>query len=185
MENLTKNDLSIGKYAGLGLFIVSLADIATFLSGGEERIALIAYIQSLCFATAFWYMRKLLAENNISQFADFNLVLASIIPAAFTVIDLSNPGQLTLSGDQPISTSAGGLYFSITLAIIFLNSKGVLGNIFRYLCVIGATIFFAFGAAQNLFGVELPDTIQILGAVGYLSVVTGVGLGSFMAWNKK
>ena len=102
-------------------------------------------------------MRKLLAENNISQFADFNLVLASIIPAAFTVIDLSNPGQLTLSGDQPISTSAGGLYFSITLAIIFLNSKGVLGNIFRYLCVIGATIFFAFGAAQNLFGVELPD----------------------------
>ena len=67
MENLTKNDLSIGKYAGLGLFIVSLADIATFLSGGEERIALIAYVQSLCFATAFWYMRKLLAENNISQ----------------------------------------------------------------------------------------------------------------------
>ena len=48
MENLTKNDLSIGKYAGLGLFIVSLADIATFLSGGEERIALIAYVQSLC-----------------------------------------------------------------------------------------------------------------------------------------
>ena len=90
MENLTKNDLSIGKYAGLGLFIVSLADIATFLSGGEERIALIAYVQSLCFATAFWYMRKLLAENNISQFADFNLVLASIIPAAFTAVSYTH-----------------------------------------------------------------------------------------------
>ena len=43
MENLTKNDISIGKYGGLGLFVVSLADIATFLTGAEERIALIAY----------------------------------------------------------------------------------------------------------------------------------------------
>ena len=31
MENLTKNDVSIGKYAGLGLFIFSLADVATFI----------------------------------------------------------------------------------------------------------------------------------------------------------
>ena len=130
-------------------------------------------------------MRKLLSENNISEFADLSLVLGSIVPATFTVIDLSNPGQLSLSGDQAISTSAGGLYFSITLAIIFLNSKGVLGNLFRYLCAIAATVFFIFGATQNLFGVELPDTIQILGLVGYVSVFTGVGLGSFMAWNKK
>ena len=185
MENLTKIDVSIGKYAGLGLFIFSLADVATFISGAEERIPLVAYIQSLCFAATFWYMRKLLSENNISQFADLSLVLGAIVPATFTVIDLSNPGQLSLSGDQAISTSAGGLYFSITLAIIFLNSKGVLGNLFRYLCAIAATVFFIFGATQNLFGVELPDTIQILGLVGYVSVFTGVGLGSFMAWNKK
>ena len=130
-------------------------------------------------------MRKLLSENNISQFADLSLVLGAIVPAIFTVIDLSNPGQLSLSGDQAISTSAGGLYFSITLAIIFLNSKGVLGNLFRYLCAIAATVFFIFGATQNLFGIELPDTIQILGLVGYVSVFTGVGLGSFMAWRDR
>ena len=41
------------------------------------------------------------------------------------------------------------------------------------------------GATQHLLGVEIPDTLQLLGVVGYLSVVTGVGLGSFMAWNKK
>ena len=63
MENLTKNDISIGKYGGLGLFVVSLADIATFLTGAEERIALIAYGQSLCFMVVFWYMRKLLSED--------------------------------------------------------------------------------------------------------------------------
>ena len=185
MENLTKNDISIGKYAGLGLLIVSLADVATFFSGAEERIPLIAYAQSLCFMAVFWYMRKLLSGNNISQFADLNLVAASLLPSAFTIIDLSNPGQLTLSGDQAISTSAGGLYFSISLAVIFLNSKGVLGNLYRYLCITAATIFFVFGATQHLLGVEIPDTLQLLGVVGYLSVVTGVGLGSFMAWNKK
>ena len=65
------------------------------------------------------------------------------------------------------------------------SSKGVLGNLFRYLCAVAATVFFIFGATQNLFGVELPDTIQILGLVGYLSVVTGVGLGSFMAWRDR
>ena len=185
MENLTKNDISIGKYGGLGLFLISLADIATFLTGAEERIALVAYGQSLCFMVVFWYMRKLLSEKNISQFADLSLVVAAILPCIFTIIDLSNPGQLTLSGDQPISTGAGGLYFSISLAVVFLNSQGVLGNTFRYLCALAATVFFIFGATQNLFGVELPDTIQILGLVGYLSVVTGVGIGSFTAWNKK
>ena len=89
MENLTKNDVSIGKYAGLGLFIFSLADVATFISGAEERIPLVAYIQSLCFAATFWYMRKLLSENNISQFADLSLVLGAIVPATFTVIAVS------------------------------------------------------------------------------------------------
>lgn len=53
MENLTKNDISIGKYGGLGLFLISLADIATFLTGAEERIALVAYGQSLCFMVVF------------------------------------------------------------------------------------------------------------------------------------
>ena len=128
MENLTKNDVSIGKYAGLGLFIVSLADVATFLTGAEERIALIAYGQSLCFMVVFWYMRKLLSEKNISQFADLTLVVAAILPCVFTIIDLSNPGQLTLSGDQPISTGAGGLYFSISLAFFLFFLKILLNS---------------------------------------------------------
>ena len=67
---------------------------------------------------------------------------------------------------------------------VVLRGNGIVRPVFENLAIIGALII-VFGTASDLFGFEIPDTVDIVFLVGWVSLITGVSLGNYFAWGDK
>ena len=65
-----------------------------------------------------------------------------------------------------------------------LRGTGIVRPVFENLTILGSLII-VFGTGSDLFGYEIPETLDILFLVGWVSLITGLSLGNYFAWGDK
>ena len=68
---------------------------------------------------------------------------------------------------------------------LVLRGSGLIRPIYENLTIFGALIIMIGTGSDLFFGYELPETIQIVGLFGWISLVTGLSLGNYFAWGDK
>jgi len=66
-----------------------------------------------------------------------------------------------------------------------LRGTGIFRPIYENLSILGALILTIGTSATLFFDYELPEAIQIVGLVGWISLVVGTSLGNYFAWGDK
>ena len=66
-----------------------------------------------------------------------------------------------------------------------LRGTGIFRPVYEILSIFGALIITIGTSADLFFGYELPEAVQIVGLVGWLSLVVGTSLGNYFAWGDK
>jgi len=66
-----------------------------------------------------------------------------------------------------------------------LRGSGIFRPIYEYLTIFGALIITIGTSADLFFDYELPEAVQIVGLVGWLSLVVGTSVGNYFAWGDK
>ena len=66
-----------------------------------------------------------------------------------------------------------------------LRGTGIFRPVYEVLSIFGALIITIGTSADLFFGYELPEAVQIVGLVGWLSLVVGTSLGNYFAWGDK
>ena len=75
--------------------------------------------------------------------------------------------------------------FNTLIYSLTLRGSGIFRPIYEYITLLGALIITIGTSAYIFFGYELPDAVEILGLVGWLSLVIGTSLGNYFAWGDK
>ena len=65
-----------------------------------------------------------------------------------------------------------------------LRGNGIVRPVFENLTILGSLII-VFGTGSDLFGYEIPETLDIVFLVGWVSLITGLSLGNYFAWGDK
>ena len=66
-----------------------------------------------------------------------------------------------------------------------LRGSGIFRPIYENLTIFGALIITIGTSADLFFDYELPEAVQIVGLIGWLSLVVGTSLGNYFAWGDK
>ena len=66
-----------------------------------------------------------------------------------------------------------------------LRGSGIFRPIYENLTIFGALIITIGTSADLFFDYELPEAVQIVGLVGWLSLVVGTSVGNYFAWGDK
>ena len=75
--------------------------------------------------------------------------------------------------------------FNSLIYTLTLRGTGIFRPIYENITVLGALIITIGSSADIFFGYELPEVFEILGLVGWLSLVIGTSLGNYFAWGDK
>lgn len=75
--------------------------------------------------------------------------------------------------------------FNTLIYTLTLRGSGIFRPIYENITLLGALIITIGTSAYLFFGYELPDAVEILGLVGWLSLVIGTSLGNYFAWGDK
>jgi hypothetical protein len=75
--------------------------------------------------------------------------------------------------------------FNTLIYTLTLRGSGIFRPIYENITLLGALIITIGTSAYIFFGYELPDAVEILGLVGWLSLVIGTSLGNYFAWGDK
>ena len=65
-----------------------------------------------------------------------------------------------------------------------LRGNGIVRPVFENLTILGSLII-VIGTGSDLFGYELPETLDILFLIGWVSLITGLSFGNYFAWGDK
>ena len=66
-----------------------------------------------------------------------------------------------------------------------LRGTGIFRPIYENLSILGALILTIGTSATLFFDYELPEAVELVGFVGWISLVVGTSLGSYFAWGDK
>ena len=75
--------------------------------------------------------------------------------------------------------------FNSLIYTLTLRGSGIFRPLYEYMTLLGASILTIAMGAELLFGYEIPEVFEILGLVGWLSLVIGTSLGNYFAWGDK
>ena len=75
--------------------------------------------------------------------------------------------------------------FNTLIYSLTLRGTGIFRPVYEILSIFGALIITIGTSADLFFGYELPEAVQIVGLVGWLSLVVGTSLGNYFAWGDK
>ena len=75
--------------------------------------------------------------------------------------------------------------FNSLIYTLTLRGTGIFRPIYENITVLGALIITIGSSADIFFGYELPEVFEIIGLVGWLSLVVGTSLGNYFAWGDK
>ena len=75
--------------------------------------------------------------------------------------------------------------FNSLIYTLTLRGTGIFRPIYENITVLGALIITIGSSADIFFGYELPEAFEIIGLVGWLSLVVGTSLGNYFAWGDK
>ena len=75
--------------------------------------------------------------------------------------------------------------FNSLIYTLTLRGSGIFRPIYEYITLLGALIITIGTSADLFFDYELPEVLEILGLVGWLSLVVGTSLGNYFAWGDK
>ena len=75
--------------------------------------------------------------------------------------------------------------FNTLIYSLTLRGTGIFRPIYENLAILGALIITIGSSADLFFGYELPEAVQIIGLVGWMSLVVGTSLGNYFAWGDK
>jgi len=75
--------------------------------------------------------------------------------------------------------------FNTLIYTLTLRGSGIFRPIYENITLLGALIITIGTSAYLFFGYELPDAVEIVGLVGWLSLVIGTSLGNYFAWGDK
>ena len=87
---------------------------------------------------------------------------------------------LFLNKTHFVTVSFNSLIYGLTL-----RGTGIFRPVYEILSIFGALIITIGTSADLFFGYELPEAVQIVGLVGWLSLVVGTSLGNYFAWGDK
>ncbi len=68
---------------------------------------------------------------------------------------------------------------------LVLRGNGLFRPVYENLTIFGSLIIMIGTGSDLFFGYELPEAVQIVGLVGWLSLVIGLSLGNYFAWGDK
>ena len=75
--------------------------------------------------------------------------------------------------------------FNSLIYTLTLRGSGIFRPIYEYITLLGALIITIGTSAELFFDYELPEVFELLGLVGWLSLVVGTSLGNYFAWGDK
>jgi hypothetical protein len=75
--------------------------------------------------------------------------------------------------------------FNSLIYTLTLRGSGIFRPIYEYITLLGALIITIGTSADLFFDYELPEAFELLGLVGWLSLVIGTSLGNYFAWGDK
>ena len=75
--------------------------------------------------------------------------------------------------------------FNSLIYTLTLRGTGIFRPIYENITVLGALIITIGSSADIFFGYELPEVFEIIGLLGWLSLVVGTSLGNYFAWGDK
>ena len=75
--------------------------------------------------------------------------------------------------------------FNSLIYTLTLRGTCIFRPIYENITVLGALIITIGSSADIFFGYELPEVFEIIGLVGWLSLVVGTSLGNYFAWGDK
>ena len=75
--------------------------------------------------------------------------------------------------------------FNSLIYTLTLRGTGIFRPIYENITILGALIITIGSSADIFFGYELPEVFEIIGLVGWLSLVVGTSLGNYFAWGDK
>ena len=65
-----------------------------------------------------------------------------------------------------------------------LRGNGIVRPVFENLVILGSIII-VIGTGSDLFGYEIPESVDIVFLIGWVSLITGLSLGNYFAWGDK
>ena len=140
-------------------------------------------------------------DNLLNFFWGFTLI--SIIIAGYYLVEGHVPEYWKMATTVLATVIIFGTFLEITqfedgfLPIYFfwafnsliygltLRGSGIFRPIYEYLTIFGALIITIGTSADLFFDYELPEAVQIVGLVGWLSLVVGTSVGNYFAWGDK
>ena len=75
--------------------------------------------------------------------------------------------------------------FNSLIYTLTLRGTGIFRPIYENITVLGALIITIGSSADIFFSYELSEVFEIIGLVGWLSLVVGTSLGNYFAWGDK
>ena len=82
-----------------------------------------------------------------------------------------------------------GMYFlwafnTLTFALT-TRGTGVFRPVYEYLSIFAFTFILIGSGAQLFFDYTLPESLQPLFGIGWIAMIIGLGVGSYVAWGDK
>jgi len=159
------------------LFLITniIGFVTTGFLGQELPHPLVQFLWGLSIAGIFLTIKPLLGDNVPENWREGTTFIAAAIFAG-NCLTIGSTGN-----------EFGPFFFFICLNMVALYtvSEGVIGNIWRYNLLIAGLAGVFLGGAGAFFGYELPESLQPLQLVLWLTFILGLGVGPLLAWRDR
>ena len=109
----------------------------------------------------------------------------AMIAAVILLDNLIDTGYIAREMENPIAREPIFIFLNITFLGYAFTTEGKMSNIFRYMIMFGATAFILVLGAEFFFGVEIPESLDIIFLPVFFTWLIGITAGTYTAFSNK
>tara|TARA_B100001057_G_scaffold3235_1_gene2931 strand:+ start:460 stop:1002 length:543 start_codon:yes stop_codon:yes gene_type:complete len=109
----------------------------------------------------------------------------AMIAAVILLDNLIDTGYVAREIENPIAREPIFIFLNIAFLGFAFTTEGKMSNIYRYMIMFGASAFILVLGTEFLFGVEIPESLDIIFLPVYFMWLIGITAGTYTAFNNK
>ena len=109
----------------------------------------------------------------------------AMIAAVILLDNLIDTGYVAREIENPIAREPIFLFLNLTFLGYAFASEGKMSNVYRYMIMFGASAFILVIGAEFFFGVEIPESLDIIFLPVFFTWLIGITAGTYTAFSNK